>query len=99
MLKKRPGDPVDLGTKAQKLFLSLDTEAFQTWDPKARLGLMRVFDEGVEELRSAYAKDPAAYAKFTSDPASQKKIMLAALKRAGVEDADAMTMKQCALRK
>ncbi|MDD4976839.1 MAG: hypothetical protein PHY93_20965, partial [Bacteriovorax sp.] len=99
-LKKRPGDPADLGKKAQHLFLSFNTDAFNTWDPKARLGLMKVFDEGVEELRSSYSKDPAAYAKFTTDPDSQEKIMLAALKRAGVvDDADAAAMKTCALKK
>ena len=67
-LKKRPGDPADLGDKARHLFLSFNTDAFNSWDPKARIGLMKVFDEGVEELRNAYSKDPASYAKFTSDP-------------------------------
>jgi hypothetical protein len=99
IIKKREGDPADLGEKAKALFLSFNTEAFQSWDPKARQNLMKIYSEGVEELRSAYAKDPAAYAKFTSDQASQEKIMYSALKRAGVEDADAEAMKTCSLRK
>ncbi|MGZ3788389.1 MAG: hypothetical protein ACXVLQ_07680 [Bacteriovorax sp.] len=99
-LKHRPGDPADLGAKARHLFLSFNADAFQTWDPKARIGLMKVFNEGVEELRTAYVKDPAAYAKFTTDPDSQEKIMLSALKRAGViDDTEAEAMKKCALRK
>lgn len=100
LVKKRPGDPADLADKAKKLFLSLNVDAFQTWDPKARTGLMKVYSEGVEELRSAYIKDPAAYAKFTTDADSQEKIMIAALKRAGVvDDADVSAMKLCALKK
>lgn len=99
-LKRRPGDPADLGEKARQLFLSLNVDAFQTWDPKARTGLMKVFNEGVKELRTAYTKDPAAYAKFTTDPASQKKIMLAALERAGVTNAkDRAAMLMCSLKK
>lgn len=98
-LKKRTGDPTDLGEKAQYLFLSLNVDAFNTWDPKARVGLMKVFNEGVEELRSVSSKDPAAYAKFTTDPDSQEKIMIAALKRSGASDEDIAAMKTCALKK
>lgn len=98
-LKKQPGDPADLGDKARHLFLSFNPEAFQSWDPKARLGLMQVFNEGVEELRSAYTKDPAAYAKFTTDTDSQEKIILAALKRSGAKDEELAAMKTCALKK
>ncbi len=99
-LKKRPGDPSDLGDKSRQLFLSLNVDAFNSWDPKARIGLMKVFNEGVEELRNAYSKDPAAYAKFTTDSESQEKIMIAALKRAGiVDDTEIAAMKTCALKK
>lgn len=98
-LKKRPGDPSDLGAKAQHLFLSLNVDAFNTWDPKARVGLMKVFNEGVEELRTVSSKDPATYAKFTTDPDSQEKIMMAALKRSGASDKDLAAMKTCALKK
>jgi hypothetical protein len=98
-LKKKPGDPADLGVKSRQLFLSLNPEAFASWDPKARMGLMKVFNEGVEELRMSYAKDPAVYAKFGSDSEAQDKIMTAALKRSGVvDDADAAVMRRCAIK-
>jgi hypothetical protein len=60
---------------------------------------MKVFDEGVEELRLTFSKDPATYAKFTTDNQAKEKIFLAALKRAGVvDDAEAAAMKTCALK-
>jgi hypothetical protein len=98
-IKKKPGDPNDLGEKSRHLFLSFGPDAFESWDPKARAGLMKVFDEGVEELRLTFSKDPATYAKFTTDNQAKEKIFLAALKRAGVvDDAEAAAMKTCALK-
>jgi hypothetical protein len=99
-VRSKPGDPKDLPEKARRLFLSIEPRAFNAWDPIARKGLLKVFDEGVEVLRTTYAKSPAVYAKFTSDKDAHEKIMLEALKRSGVIDDDTIqAMKMCALKK
>lgn len=94
-IKPRPGDPKDFEEKARDLLLSFNFDAIEKWDPKARAGLMKFYSEGIEELRASYAKDPAAYAKFSTDAKSQEKIMSAALKRSGVNDADEASYMSC----
>lgn len=98
-IKKEKGDPSDLGGKAKQLLLHFNTEAMNgSWDPKAQSGLLKVFDNAIEELRLSAKNDPATYAKFSTDQASQEKILLNALRRSGVsKEEDAKAMLQCAL--
>jgi hypothetical protein len=98
-IKKEAGDPSDLADKSKLLLLHFNTEAMNgSWDPAAQKGLLKVFDNAVEELRLTAKNDPATYAKFNTDPEAQKKILLNALRRSGVaSEADAKTMLQCAL--
>lgn len=79
--------------------LHFNTEAMDgSWDPKAQSGLLKVFNNAIDELRLTAKNDPATYAKFTTDSKSQEKILMNALKKSGVsKERDAKDMLQCAL--
>lgn len=94
-IKPRAGDPKDLEVKARDLLMGFNFDAVEKWDSKARSGLMKVYNEGIEELRAAYAKDPAVYATFNSNGDSQGKIIGLALKRAGVPAEEEAAYRSC----
>lgn len=98
-IKKEKGDPTDLGQKAESLLLKLNAETLNgSWDPAAQNGLLKVFNNVIEELRLTAKDDPATYAKFTVDPESQQKVLLGALKKSGIKsEKDGKSMLQCAL--
>jgi hypothetical protein len=97
-IKKEKGDPSDLGDKVQQLLLQFNTEAMSgVWDPKGQSALLRVFDNAITELRLSASNDPATYAKFNVDKASQEKIFIKALQRSGAKEKDLKAMVQCAL--
>ncbi len=99
IVRKDKTDPSDLGAKTKELLLHFNTEAMDgSWNPNAQSGLLKVFDKAIEELRLSAKNDPATYAKFTTDPKSQEKIIMNALKKSGVsKEEDAKDMLQCAL--
>lgn len=97
-LKKEKNDPSDLGEKANTLLLHFNTEAMNgSWDKVAQKGLLKVFDNAIAELRIAFSKDPATYAKLSTSPQAQEKILMNALRRSGVKEKDIKKMSQCAL--
>jgi hypothetical protein len=97
-VRKVKGDPADLGEKAKELLLHFNTEAMDgTWNPKEQAGLLKVFNNAIEELRLSASNDPATYAKFSTEKAAQEKILEKALKRSGAEDRDLKSMVQCAV--
>ena len=100
-LRKHPDDPINLGEKAESLINKLNASAIKgNMSPRAEKGLLKVYDDAIEELRIANRKDPATYAKFGTDPASDAIILNNALKRAGVSSADDVrAMRQCILKR
>lgn len=95
-IKKVKGDPSDIGEKAKDLLIHFNTDAMNgIWDPKGQAGLLTVFGNAIEELRLTASRDPATYAKFTTDPAAKEKVMMKALERSGVKEKDRAKMLQC----
>lgn len=99
-VKSEIGDPADLGEKAKLLLLHFNTEAMNgSWDPKGQNALLKVFDRAILELRLSAKNDPATYAKFSTDPEAQQKIVQNALRRSGAKEEEIKAMSQCALSK
>jgi len=98
IVRKDRNDLSDLGGKTKHLLLHFNTEALDgSWNPNAQSGLLKVFDNAIEELRLSAKNDPATYAKFTTDPKSQEKIILNALRKSGAKEEDTKEMLRCAL--
>lgn len=98
MVRKDKNDLSDLGDKTKHLLLSFNTEALDgSWNPEAQKGLLKVFDSAIEELRLSAVNDPATYAKFTTDPKSQEKIIVNALRKSGAKVEDTKDMLRCAV--
>lgn len=94
---KKAGDPIDLAAKMQDMLVDVNIEAISKWNPKATKGLLVVVENSMSELRAAFRKDPATYAKFTTDPAARQKIFSQALRRSGVSEERVRAMTKCAL--
>jgi hypothetical protein len=100
-MKKEKGDPVDLAAKTESLLKLFNTSLLaQNADTSTKRGMLVVYDSAVAELRESFRKDPATYAKFSSDRAAQEQILTNAMRRAGlVDEQEAKIAAQCALPK